>query len=160
MQHRVARFLARCCRCAQSGVMAEKAAPQTQQPVTGVSSLERAVSAFVGYSCGAVVVLPFDRVKSLLQVSCQRAASVQLHQRRGCTACPAESPSAAPAHRAPPLQVSPSARAQGALPLARQIWATQGLRGLYMGGGPHMLIAPYTVLYYSMYDELRCRGKP
>ena len=23
-----------------------------------------------------------------------------------------------------------------------------------------MLIAPYTVLYYSMYDELRCRGKP
>ena len=58
------------------------------------------------------------------------------------------------------LQVSPAARAQGALPLARQIWATQGLRGLYMGGGPHMLIAPYTVLYYSMYDELRCRGKP
>ena len=52
------------------------------------------------------------------------------------------------------------ARAQGALPLAREIWATQGLRGLYMGGGPHMLIAPYTVLYYSMYDELRCRGKP
>jgi hypothetical protein len=27
-----------------------------------------------------------------------------------------------------------------------------------MGGGPHMLIAPYTVLYYSMYDELRCLG--
>ena len=73
---------------------------------------------------------------------------------------PCRVPSAAPAHRAPPLQVSPSARAQGALPLARQIWATQGLRGLYMGGGPHMLIAPYTVLYYSMYDELRCRGKP
>tara|TARA_B100000780_G_C20905453_1_gene360392 strand:- start:323 stop:475 length:153 start_codon:yes stop_codon:yes gene_type:complete len=48
-----------------------------QQPSgTGVSSLERAVSAFVGYSCGAVVVLPFDRVKSLLQVSCQRAATV------------------------------------------------------------------------------------
>ena len=59
---------------------------------------------------------------------------------------------------APLLQVSPAARAQGALPLAREIWATQGLRGLYMGGGPHMLIAPYTVLYYSMYDELRCRG--
>ena len=51
--------------------MAEKAEAQAQQPSgTGVSSLERAVSAFVGYSCGAVVVLPFDRVKSLLQVSC------------------------------------------------------------------------------------------
>ena len=59
--------------------MAEKAeaeaAPQAQQPSSGtgtgtggVSSSERAVSAFVGYSCGAVVVLPFDRVKSLLQV--------------------------------------------------------------------------------------------
>ena len=57
--------------------MAEKAEAQAQQPSgTGVSSLERAVSAFVGYSCGAVVVLPFDRVKSLLQVSCQRAATV------------------------------------------------------------------------------------
>ena len=87
----------------------------------GVSSSERAISAFVGYSCGAVVVLPFDRVKSL-------------------------------------LQVSPVARVQGALPLAREIWATQGIQGLYKGGGPHMLIAPYTVLYYSMYDELRCRG--
>lgn len=54
-----------------------KAEPQAQQPSgTGVSSLERAVSAFVGYSFGAVVVLPFDRVKSLLQVSCQRAATL------------------------------------------------------------------------------------
>ena len=35
----------------------------------GVSSFERAISAFVGYTAGAVVVLPFDRVKSLLQVS-------------------------------------------------------------------------------------------
>ena len=54
-----------------------KRSSMAQQPSgTGVSSLERAVSAFVGYSCGAVVVLPFDRVKSLLQVSCQRAATV------------------------------------------------------------------------------------
>ena len=57
--------------------MAAEAEPQAQQPSgTGVSSLERAVSAFVGYSFGAVVVLPFDRVKSLLQVSCQRAATL------------------------------------------------------------------------------------
>ena len=55
--------------------MAETAEAQAQQP-GGVSSLERAVSAFVGYSFGAVVVLPFDRVKSLLQVSCQRAATL------------------------------------------------------------------------------------
>ena len=34
-----------------------------------VTPSERAVSALVGYTCGAVVVLPFDRVKSLLQVS-------------------------------------------------------------------------------------------
>ena len=57
--------------------MAAEAESQAQQPSgTGVSSLERAVSAFVGYSFGAVVVLPFDRVKSLLQVSCQRAATL------------------------------------------------------------------------------------
>ena len=96
---------------------------QTQQPsdAAAISTTERAISAFVGYTCGAVVVLPFDRVKSL-------------------------------------LQVSSAARHQGALPLAREIWATQGVLGLYKGAGPHMLIAPYTVLYYSMYEELRGRG--
>lgn len=57
--------------------MSQQQPSQAQQPSgTGVSSLERAVSAFVGYSFGAVVVLPFDRVKSLLQVSCQRAATL------------------------------------------------------------------------------------
>ena len=87
-----------------------------------ITATERAISALVGYSCGAVVVLPFDRVKSL-------------------------------------LQVSTSSRQMGALGLARNILATQGIRGLYKGAGPHMLIAPYTVLYYSMYDELLGRGR-
>ena len=87
-----------------------------------ITATERAISALVGYSCGAVVVLPFDRVKSL-------------------------------------LQVSTSSRQMGAVGLARHILATQGLRGLYKGTGPHMLIAPYTVLYYSMYDELLGRGR-
>ena len=34
-----------------------------------VSPAERGLSALVGYTAGAVVVLPFDRVKSLMQVS-------------------------------------------------------------------------------------------
>jgi len=88
----------------------------------GVSSFERAISAFVGYTAGAVVVLPFDRVKSL-------------------------------------LQVSSTARQQGAVALTRDLLATQGVRGLYKGAGPHMLIAPYTVFYYSLYDELLSRGR-
>jgi hypothetical protein len=75
-----------------------------------VSALERAFSALVGYTAGAAVVLPFDRVKSL-------------------------------------LQVSEASRRQGALAVARQIFRTQGLAGLYQGGAAHMLIAPYTVFY-------------
>ena len=39
---------------------------------------ERAVAALVGYSAGAAVVLPFDRVKSLVQV--ERAADRALGQ--------------------------------------------------------------------------------
>lgn len=88
----------------------------------GVSATERALSALVGYTCGAVVVLPFDRIKSL-------------------------------------MQVSEAARKQGAVRLARSVYAANGVRGLYKGGGPHMLIAPYTVFYYSIYDELLERGR-
>mmetsp|Transcript_65134 Transcript_65134/g.181090 ORF Transcript_65134/g.181090 Transcript_65134/m.181090 type:complete len:292 (-) Transcript_65134:41-916(-) len=93
--------------------------------VDAVSAVERAISALVGYSCGAAVVLPFDRVKSL-------------------------------------MQVSEAGRQKGALGLARSILTTHGLRGLYKGGLPHMLIAPYTVFYYSCYDELlgRSGGHP
>ena len=36
-----------------------------------MSAAERATAALVGYTAGAVVVLPFDRVKSLLQVSAE-----------------------------------------------------------------------------------------
>ena len=32
-----------------------------------VTATERAISALVGYTCGAIVVLPFDRLKSLMQ---------------------------------------------------------------------------------------------
>ena len=92
-----------------------------------ITATERAISALVGYSFGAVVVLPFDRVKSLLQVSAYNG----------------------------PL----TWRQMGAVGLARNILAALGLRGLYRGAGPHMLIAPYTVLYYSMYDELLGRGR-
>ena len=86
------------------------------------SATERSVSALVGYSCAAVVVLPFDRVKSL-------------------------------------MQVSDTARRQGAIPLTRHIFARQGLSGLYKGGAVHMLISPYTVFYYSMYTELLSWGR-
>lgn len=48
---------------------------------------------------------------------------------------------------------------RGALDLARSIIASQGVVGLYKGGMPHMLIAPFTVLYYSMYDEFLVRGR-
>ena len=34
-----------------------------------VSASERAISMLVGYTAGAFVVLPFDRIKSLMQVS-------------------------------------------------------------------------------------------
>jgi solute carrier family 25 protein 39/40 len=71
---------------------------------------------------GAVVALPFDRIKSR-------------------------------------MQVSGTARRMGAWALAKNILAAQGLRGLYKGGTPHMLIAPYTVFYYSVYDELLSRGR-
>lgn len=83
---------------------------------------ERAVSVLVGYSAGAVVVLPFDRVKSLMQVD---AASRRL----------------------------------GALHLARRIVAADGARGLYQGGAAHMLIAPYAILYYLIYDAILTRGR-
>jgi len=83
---------------------------------------EKAAAVLVGYSMGAVVVLPFDRVKSL-------------------------------------MQVDDVARRRGAVGLTRRILATEGLRGLYQGGSAHMLIAPYTIFYYLLYDDLRIRGR-
>ena len=91
-------------------------------PSAEVSPTERALSALFGYTCGAVVVLPFDRVKSLLQVSAQ-------------------------------------SRRLGAIGVARREVAAYGTMGLYRGGTAHMLIAPYTVFYYSIYDEVLNRGR-
>eukprot|EP00405_Crypthecodinium_cohnii_P063071 CAMPEP_0195025924 /NCGR_PEP_ID=MMETSP0326_2-20130528/48934_1 /TAXON_ID=2866 ORGANISM="Crypthecodinium cohnii, Strain Seligo" /NCGR_SAMPLE_ID=MMETSP0326_2 /ASSEMBLY_ACC=CAM_ASM_000348 /LENGTH=310 /DNA_ID=CAMNT_0040047533 /DNA_START=231 /DNA_END=1160 /DNA_ORIENTATION=- len=85
-----------------------------------VSSAERAASAFVGYALGAVVVVPLDRWKTLMQVAAQRGEKVH------------------------------------ALVVGRHM-ASQGIRGIYQGAYPHMLIAPFTVLYYSVYDELMQR---
>ena len=87
-----------------------------------VSAAERAAAALVGYTAGTVVVLPFDRVKSLLQVSA-------------------------------------SSRQIGALEVARREMQRGGIRSLYRGGTAHMLIAPYTVFYYSLYDEILGAGK-
>jgi len=80
------------------------------------------VSALVGYICGALVVLPFDRVKAVMQ--------------------------AAALDGRPPTAVA----------AATVILRNQGLKGLYQGFQPHLMIAPYTVLYYSLYDELLGRG--
>lgn len=77
---------------------------------------------FVGYTVSAVVVIPFDRIKAL-------------------------------------MQVSESSRRQGAVGLARTVVATQGIHGLFRGLTAHMLIAPYTVFYYSLYDEILVRGR-
>ena len=100
-----------------------EARPTTAQPAAGpISSTERAISAFVGYTAGAFVVAPFDRIKSL-------------------------------------MQVSEASRRQGGLTLARSVYATQGISGLYKGFSAHMLIAPYTILYYSVYDELLVAGR-
>lgn len=76
----------------------------------------------VGYTAGAFVVLPFDRIKSLMQISL-------VYQQ------------------------------QGAIRVARDLLATQGIRGLYKGFTAHMLIMPYSILYYSIYDELHTRGR-
>lgn len=80
------------------------------------SAFERAVSASVGYVIGPFVVVPFDRVKTLIQV--------------------------APA----PL---PKAHA-----VARDLFAREGFRGLYRGVDTQLLRAPYSVIYFSLYDEL------
>lgn len=45
------------------------------------------------------------------------------------------------------------------LSVARTVVATQGISGLFKGGVAHLLIAPYTVLYYSLYDEILTRGR-
>jgi len=87
-----------------------------------VSAAERAFAALVGYTAGAAVVLPFDRVKSLLQVSAL-------------------------------------SRRQGAVGVAKQLFQAHGMGGLYQGGTAHMLIAPYTVFYYSLYDEILAHGR-
>eukprot|EP00928_Gymnodinium_smaydae_P034858 TRINITY_DN24618_c0_g1_i1.p1 TRINITY_DN24618_c0_g1~~TRINITY_DN24618_c0_g1_i1.p1 ORF type:complete len:305 (-),score=42.30 TRINITY_DN24618_c0_g1_i1:99-1013(-) len=83
-----------------------------------VNALERAVSALAGYTLGSIVVIPFDRLKTLMQVSAQRGEY------------------------------------SSAMVLARRLYATQGVGGLYQGAKPHMLIAPYAILYYSLYSEL------
>lgn len=87
-----------------------------------VSALERAVSALVGYTFGGFVVLPFDRIKTLMQVAAQEG------------------------------------RHRGSVAVAREVLRSQGMRGLYQGFQPHFMIAPYTMLYYSVYGELLSYG--
>lgn len=43
--------------------------------------------------------------------------------------------------------------------MASDIYARHGLRGLFTGGTAHMLISPFTVFYYSIYDEALARGR-
>lgn len=81
-----------------------------------ISGIERAACALTGYIAGSFVVVPFDRVKTLMQ------------------AAPGKTP-------------SPSS-------VALEIFRTHGVRGLYRGLDTQLLIAPYTVLYYTIYDEL------
>lgn len=83
---------------------------------------ERAISALVGYCTAAAVVLPLDRIKSL-------------------------------------MQVSDTSRRQGGVGVARTLLTQQGFRGLFKGGSVHLMIAPYAVLYYSLYDEILTRGR-
>lgn len=57
------------------------------------------------------------------------------------------------------LKVSMQASAQSGVGVSavarlRAIVQQSGVRGLYQGGMAHFMIAPYTVLYYSTYDEL------
>lgn len=85
-------------------------------------AMERAAAAFVGYCIGAVVVLPFDRLKTIMQVEA----------RTGCNI--------------------------SSVAAFKQVLRNQGVRGLYQGFNPHMLIAPFTMLYFSIYDELAQRG--
>jgi len=80
------------------------------------NSVDRATSALVGYCMGSMVVVPFDRVKTLMQ------------------SAPGSAPSA--------------------WNLSMHVMKTDGIRGLYRGLDTQLLIAPYTVIYYSMYDEL------
>eukprot|EP00927_Polykrikos_kofoidii_P055531 TRINITY_DN4975_c1_g3_i1.p1 TRINITY_DN4975_c1_g3~~TRINITY_DN4975_c1_g3_i1.p1 ORF type:complete len:363 (+),score=47.13 TRINITY_DN4975_c1_g3_i1:75-1091(+) len=91
---------------------------------SSVTAAERCASVLVGYCFGAVTVLPFDRVKSLMQVAAQTGAP-----------------------------------RQSAFAVAKNVIASQGLRGIYKGGVPHMCIAPYTIFYYSIYDELLVWGR-
>jgi hypothetical protein len=94
-----------------------------RRPATdGLTEVEKAASVLIGYTMGAAVVLPFDRVKSL-------------------------------------MQVDEAARKRGALGLAAWTVQTEGVRGLYRGGGVHMMIAPYTTFYYLLYDDIQARGR-
>ena len=43
--------------------------------------------------------------------------------------------------------------------MARDIHARHGVRGLFTGGTAHMLISPFTVFYYSIYDEALARRR-
>lgn len=100
----------------------DRRASTPSPPTDGFTEAEKAASVLIGYTMGAVVVLPFDRVKSL-------------------------------------MQVDEVARKHGALGLAARILRTEGVRGLYRGGGVHMMIAPYTTFYYLLYDGIQARGR-
>eukprot|EP00933_Yihiella_yeosuensis_P030371 TRINITY_DN24017_c0_g1_i1.p1 TRINITY_DN24017_c0_g1~~TRINITY_DN24017_c0_g1_i1.p1 ORF type:complete len:304 (+),score=39.64 TRINITY_DN24017_c0_g1_i1:135-1046(+) len=85
-------------------------------------AVERAVSALVGYTMGAIPVLPFDRIKTLMQVSAQQGKHMS------------------------------------SVTVARSLFASQGVKGFYQGFGPHFMIAPYTMFYYTVYGELLAMG--
>lgn len=81
-----------------------------------MDGVERAASALFGYCVGSLVVVPFDRVKTLLQ------AQPVVNRR--------------------------------AVAVATEVARQAGLRGLYRGLDAQLLIAPFAVFYYSVYDEL------
>lgn len=87
------------------------------------STQENAASALVGYVLGGFVVLPFDRIKTLLQVAAK------------------------------------DGRRESATSLLKRVVQTQGYRGLYQGSGPHFMIAPFTMFYYTIYGEFLALGK-
>mmetsp|Transcript_94572 Transcript_94572/g.300127 ORF Transcript_94572/g.300127 Transcript_94572/m.300127 type:complete len:307 (+) Transcript_94572:89-1009(+) len=107
----------------EEGPAATRRAARKRGSEGDASATEHAISALVGYTMGAVVVLPFDRLKTLMQVAAQEGRHVT------------------------------------ALRLTRSVVAEQGLRGLYQGTGPHMLIAPYTMFYYSVYSQALAWGQ-
>ncbi|ETL99377.1 hypothetical protein F442_04018 [Phytophthora nicotianae P10297] len=125
---------------------------QIQMPPSKTLADLRVTHSSVGTSVATAIEQCRCRSRCVCNRSITRPVEKLLSSRRGCNALPGMRMSCSRAVAPPQLQ--------GTSHALRHIFQTEGVRGLFAGLSPAMVIAvPSTVLYYMSYDVLLHEGR-